>query len=172
MGVMTMKRHSTFPKAPALMGPHPSDCLVLYPRHLLWVLLLCRDSIGVFTALATTFGMFFMCFFSLKLDKSIAYMLMNRLTSFEMRVIRFSSLVVKTTSLCSKEHLHTIKCLTSLRLSVICALRFEKSSEMIHSKRQCQSRWWCSIKRQQLYPLRCSDYNPISIVFLNKSIYD
>ena len=33
LGATAMKGYSAFPKAPALLGPSPSDCLVSYPGH-------------------------------------------------------------------------------------------------------------------------------------------
>ena len=46
---MTIKRYSTFSKAPALLDPLPSDCLVSYLGHSLGgVLPPCRGTIGVF----------------------------------------------------------------------------------------------------------------------------
>ena len=49
LGAMAMKGYSAFPKAPALLEPSPSDCLVSYPGHSLGgVLPLCREAVGVF----------------------------------------------------------------------------------------------------------------------------
>ena len=33
LGATAIKRYYAFPKAPAFLEPHPSDCLVTYPEH-------------------------------------------------------------------------------------------------------------------------------------------
>ena len=49
LGAIAMKGYSAFPKAPALAGTSPPDCLVSYPGHSFeGVLLLSREAVGVF----------------------------------------------------------------------------------------------------------------------------